>query len=124
MIAIDTGTLIAYLAGDAGPDCDTLDLALAHNEAYLPPVVVSEILSASNATEELTGIVLAIPTLAILDGYWERAGVLRRSLLGRGVKSALADTLICQSCLDHDVPLLTRDGDFRHFVRLSGLRVA
>jgi len=36
----------------------------------------------------------------------------------------LADTLIAQSCIDHDVRLVTRDDDFRHFVRLGGLRLA
>jgi predicted nucleic acid-binding protein len=43
-------------------------------------------------------------------------------VIGAGFKAKLADTLIAQSCLDHDVPLITRDGDFRHFVAL-GLRV-
>jgi predicted nucleic acid-binding protein len=33
------------------------------------------------------------------------------------VDAALAsDTLIAQTCIDHDVPLITRDQDFRHFV--------
>lgn len=31
--------------------------------------------------------------------------------------------LIAQSCLDHDLPLVTRDSDFRHFVRLAGVRL-
>jgi predicted nucleic acid-binding protein len=34
----------------------------------------------------------------------------------------LADTLIAQACLDHEVPLVTRDPDFRHF-RTAGLRL-
>jgi len=36
----------------------------------------------------------------------------------------MADTLICQSCLDHSVPLLTRDADFRNFVQYAGLKLA
>jgi predicted nucleic acid-binding protein len=27
--------------------------------------------------------------------------------------------LIAQSCLDHDIPLITYDHDFRHFVRVG-----
>ena len=55
-------------------------------------------------------------------GYWERAGRLRALAIGGGHKAKLADTLIAQACLDHDVPLVTRDSDFRHF-RAAGLRV-
>jgi hypothetical protein len=34
----------------------------------------------------------------------------------------LADTRIAQSGVDHDVPLVTRDGDFRPF-KTAGLRL-
>ncbi len=34
----------------------------------------------------------------------------------------MADALIAQSCLDHDVALVTRDRDFRNFARAAGLR--
>lgn len=36
-------------------------------------------------------------------------------MIGAGHKAKLADTLIAQACLDHRVPLVTRDLDFRHF---------
>ena len=51
--------------------------------------------------------------LEVLDGYWERAGLLRAGTLARRRKAALADVLIAQSCLDHDVESITRDRDFR-----------
>jgi predicted nucleic acid-binding protein len=35
----------------------------------------------------------------------------------------LADSLIAQSCLDHDVELLTRDPDFATFADLAGLKL-
>lgn len=124
MIAVDTSTLIAYLAGDRGRDVEALDLALAHNQARLPPVVVTEMLSAPNAPEHLVRLLAAMPILAIGDGYWERAGRLRGRVLARGLKAPLADALICQSCLDHDVPLLTRDRDFKHFAKQGGLILA
>ncbi len=124
MIAVDTSTLIAYLAGEAGRDVEALDSALARNQAHLPPVVVTETLSASKAPEHLARLILALPILDIADGYWERAGRLRRRLLARGLRAPLADALICQSCLDLDVPLITRDGDFKHFARHCGLRLA
>jgi predicted nucleic acid-binding protein len=35
----------------------------------------------------------------------------------------MGDVLVAQSCLDHKVPLITRDRDFRHFARLAGLKL-
>ena len=124
MIAIDTSTLIAYLAGDRGHDVEALETALAEGQAHLPPVVVTEALSARNMTDALARTILAMPSLSISDGYWERVARTRRGLLVRGLRAPLADTLICQSCLDNDVPLLTRDDDFRAFVRHGGLTLA
>jgi predicted nucleic acid-binding protein len=46
-----------------------------------------------------------------------RAAHSRRVLQENGLKARIADTLIAQSCIDHDVPLITRDRDFRHFFR-------
>ena len=124
MIAVDTSTLIAYLAGAGGGDADALDFALESNQARLPPVVVTETLSAPGVPPRIVRLILALPMLLIDDGYWERASRLRRRILGRGLRAPLADTLISQSCIDHDVALITRDRDFRHFSRHGGLKLA
>ncbi len=124
MIAVDTSTLIAFLAGESGRDVEVLDQAFANNQAHLPPVVVTEILSAPKAPASLERLILALPILAIAEGYWERAGRLRRRILARGLRAPLADALICQSCLGHDLALVTRDGDFKSFGRHCGLKLA
>ena len=124
MIAVDTSTLIAYLAGESGRDVEVLDQALANNQAHLPPVVVAEILSAPKAPASLERLILALPILAIAEGYWERAGRLRRRVLARGLRAPLADALICQSCLDHELALVTRDSGFKPFGRHGGLKLA
>ena len=46
----------------------------------------------------------------------------RRTLLEARLKATVADTLIAQSCIDHRVPLITHDRDFRHFVK-AGLKL-
>jgi hypothetical protein len=66
---------------------------------------------------------LQLPLLDVLDGYWERAGVLRARILAKRHKARIADALIAQSCLDHDVPLVSRDRNFRHFSRLAALQI-
>ncbi len=102
MIAVDTSSFVAFLSGASGKDVDAVDLALSHHQAALPPVVVSELLSDPKLPALVKDTLKPIPRLEILEGYWERAGFLRASVLARGHRAPLADTLIAQSCLDHD----------------------
>jgi len=48
---------------------------------------------------------------------------LRAQILKLKRRAPLVETLIAQSCIDHDVGLVTRDVDFRAFVRAGGLRL-
>jgi predicted nucleic acid-binding protein len=68
-------------------------------------------------------ILEGLPVLELETGYWRRAGQLRAAVLARGMKAYLADALIAQSCLDHDVPLVTRDTDFVRFAKVGGLKL-
>ena len=87
----------------------------------LPVVVLTELLSAPRLSRADAGLLRAMPRLEPTDGYWERAGALRASVLAKKLRARLADTLVAQLCIDHRTPLVTRDGDFRHFARLGGL---
>jgi predicted nucleic acid-binding protein len=98
VIAVDTSTWIAFLEGDAGEDAALLDRALQDRQVLMVPVV-----------------------LEIGPGYWQRAGELRAKVLAKRRKARLGDALIAQSCIDHDLPLLTRDRDFRAFADAAGL---
>lgn len=121
MIAVDTSSLVAFLAGEEGSDVEAVDEALALRAAALPPVVLTEILSAPGLDPEVAELVGALPRLEIRAGFWERAGALRAAILSRRLRARLADTLIAQSCLDHDTALVSRDEDFRHFAEHGGL---
>lgn len=123
MIAIDTSTLQRLFAGEVGEDIGSAIRAFESGEAVLPPAVLTETLSDPQTSERLTTIVLAVPLLHVADGYWERAGWLRADLKRGGFKANVADVLIAQSCIDHDIPLITYDRDFRHFVK-AGLKLA
>ena len=123
MIAVDTSSLVAYLAGGVGGDVQAIDLALSDNQACLPPVVLTELLSDPRLPNEVAAILREIPLLAISHGYWERAGRLRSKIIARKRRARLADSLIAQTCLDHDLALITRDGDFRSFAAFAGLKL-
>ena len=121
MIAVDSSSLIAFLAGDEGRDVDWLDQALALKQAALPPVVLTEILSAPGIERGAADLLRGLPVLDIRSGFWERAAETRARILAKRLRARLADTLIAQTCIDHRVPLVTRDRDFRHFSAHAGL---
>lgn len=122
MIAVDTSSMSAYLAGDTAEDVELVELALQQHHVVLPPVVLTELLSVPRLPRRVADVFRRLPLVAVLDGYWERAGALRARVRARGHKARLADVLIAQSCLDHRVALISRDQDFRHF-RGAGLAV-
>jgi len=121
MIALDTSSAIAFLSGERGRDVTAVEEALRLRQGVFPPVVVTELLSDPVLRSGAGTLIRAVPRLEVLDGYWERAGELRARLLRRGLKARLADTLIAQSCIDHEVALVTRDRDFRNFATHAGL---
>ncbi|HUJ14222.1 MAG TPA: PIN domain-containing protein [Thermoanaerobaculia bacterium] len=122
MIAVDTSTLRRFLDKISGADTARLQEAIAAKTARLPPVVVAECLSDPGIDAGFARDLLALPVLELRIGFWERAGRLRARVRAGGHKASLAGTLIAQSCMDHNVPLITHDRDFRHFVK-AGLKL-
>lgn len=121
MIAADTSTWIAFFEGDAGEDVELLDGALEDRQVVMAPVVLTELLSSPNLPHDVTETLLEIPLLEITPGYWKRAGALRARVLVKRRKARLGDALIAQTCIDSEVPLLTRDRDFRAFAEAAKL---
>jgi predicted nucleic acid-binding protein len=124
MIAADTSSLSAYFKGASGSDVDRVDFAFINGELFLPPVVLTELLSDPVSPAKLDSVITKFELLEITVGYWERAGQIRKKLMTLGFKSKIADALIAQSCIDHDVALITRDNDFGHFAKHCGLKLA
>jgi predicted nucleic acid-binding protein len=123
VIAADTGSIVAYLSGAAGHDVEVMEAALADRQLCLPPVVLTELLSAPLLPREVAVRLREVPLLGVNEGYWERAGALRARVLAAKRRARLGDALIAQSCLDHQVRLITRDRDFRHFARAARLKL-
>ncbi len=123
MVALDSSSIIAFLQGESGQDVVALEWALEHSQAALPPVVLCELLSDPKLSHDLGVLFKSLPLLEAVEGYWERTGQLRAHVLALGRRARLADSLIAQSCIDHEVPLVARDRDFRHFVEQSPLEL-
>ena len=123
LIATDTSSLVAYLSGESGEDVTQLQTAIEADALLMPPPVLSELLSKPDVSQ-IEALLANVPLMEIMDGFWDRAGRNRRVLRLQGLKAALADSLIAQCCIDADVPLITRDRDYRHFERWCGLKLA
>jgi len=121
VIAADTSSMIAFLQGDPGDDTDVIQSALDHQQLALPPVVLTELLSDPAISRPVRTLLAGLPILDVEPGCWERAGLLRASVLKQKKKARVADALIAQSCLDQSSPLVTRDRDFRHFAKAACL---
>ncbi len=123
MIALDTSVLVDALKGVSSPHTHLVKVAVAEYEAVIPAVVITELLSDPRPNPLLDSVLGELQTLDILPGYWERAGLLRAKLKAHKLKAKTADALIAQSCIDHDVPLLTRDVDFKHYAKYGRLKL-
>ena len=123
MIAVDTSIFILYLQNEQGEDIEILRRYLRIGEALFSPVVITELLSAPKLGANDKELILSLPVLDIEDGYWQCAGETRRKILQKRLKAKLGDALIAQSCIDHNIPLLTRDPDFRHYAQHCGLKL-
>jgi predicted nucleic acid-binding protein len=122
LIALDTSAFARLLDGLRDHATEAARAALSTRVAKLPPVVLTELLSNPSITPAAVDYVSSVPLIPLLDGYWQRAALLRVEVIRRGRKADIPDCLIAQSCIDHDIPLITYDHDFRHFVH-AGLKL-
>ncbi len=121
MIAADTSTWIAFLQGEGGEDAELLDKALEDRQVLMAPAVLTELLSDPKLPPPVAATLSEIPLIEMTSGYWERAGALRAQILAKHLKARLGDALIAQCCMDREIPLLTRDRDFRTFSEAANL---
>ena len=124
IIAADSSVLIDLQQGKSAPYLTFLIECLNADELCLPPAVLTEIISNPRKDNKTYEYLHHITLLEIGEGYWNRAGLLRKKLLLKGLKAKLGDALIAQACIDNEVPLLTRDADFEHYVKFGGLKLA
>ena len=123
MISADTSSLIAYFQGDKGDDINKINQSLLDQNLILSPVVVCELLSDPKLPKQIADYISALPVLEMKDGYWQRVAKIRSILISKKLKARLADSMIAQICVDHNISLITRDGDFKNFQKYSNLKL-
>lgn len=123
MIAADTSTWIAFFEIAPGQDTELLERAIRDRQTIMIPVVLTELLSDPLLDAADAQTLAEVPVIELEAGYWQRAGLLRAKVLSKRRKARLGDALIAQTCLDRNIPLLTRDQDFRAFADASQLNL-
>lgn len=121
MIAADTSTWICFFEGQQGEDVAALARALEARQVVMPPPVLTELLSDPELPQSVAQTLQDIPLVGLKDGFWHRAGKLRARALARKRKARLGDALIAQCCIDSNIALITRDGDFQAFSQALNL---
>ena len=120
MIA-DTSVWIDHFLGKPGDDLDLFRAALNEGRIVMAPAVLSELLSSTEMTSDIEKALSEMPFAPPSSGYWRDTGKLRRHLAKQSTNASLADCLVVQSCLEQDLPLLTRDKGIKKFAVKAGL---
>ncbi|MSP62179.1 MAG: PIN domain-containing protein [Myxococcales bacterium] len=123
-LVVDSSSWISYFDGGAGDSL--IDDALAEGRVWLPPVVVAELLSgrmSSRQRREIESLLADLPLCALDFPHWVRVGLLRATLLAKGVSISTPDAHVAQCALDLGALLLSEDGIFGHVARLVPLRL-
>lgn len=121
---VDTSVWIDHFLGKPGADLDAFRAALNEGRVVMAPAVLSELLSSTEMTVAVENALLEMPLASPTADFWKEAGNLRRRLAKQGANASLADCLIVQSCLEHGLPLLTRDRGIKSFAPKAGLSLA
>lgn len=119
MTAADTSAWIDFSRGGVTAAASRLERVLDEGTLVIPEPVLFEVLSGPGITSEAEQALTTIPRIEALSGMWERAGKMRRRLLKKKSRARAMDCLIAQVCIDHGVPLIASDSDFKKFKKFG-----
>jgi predicted nucleic acid-binding protein len=122
-ICVDSSVVIPYLNNETFPEIALFQNLLVSDYIVFSPFVVAEILSYPYLTQQDYDFTTQIQCLPFTPEMHIRAGLTRAFLLQKEYKPKLPDTFIAQGCIDHNIPLLTRDVGFKVFEKECGLKL-
>lgn len=124
----DTSVWIALLAKRDVAETRLLRHWLMQDAACVTPVIVQELLQGARGEQELSLLesrFMALPMLIATPDTFARAGGLYARCRWKGITiRSPHDCLIAATAVEHDVPLLSFDRDFKQLARIEpGLRL-
>jgi predicted nucleic acid-binding protein len=123
VICADSSVFIQFFRNVAGREVELLAQSLKDQMLVMNPFVLTELLTASNLKKQLEADLIDLQRIQLREGFFERAGFLRRLIYTKGSGVSLSDTYIAQACIDSNIPFLTTDGDFKLIAKYSDLRL-
>ncbi len=120
----DTSALVDYLYGRGS---QAIEDAIREETLVLPPIVISELLSGSDAPlrrAAIAEVLKDLPMHAVGRPHWTDVGNMRNDLKRHGLTVTIPDAHVAQCALDLDAPLLSRDDIFRLIAERVPLRLA
>ncbi len=125
-ICLDTDFLVGVLRGDV--DAGKKAAELAEKSLACSAMSAIELFVGANLRKdkpksvELVNILLGkLNLLEINREISEKAGAIKAQLITTGQQVSLADVIIAATCLEHNMPIVTRN--VKHFSKIRGLKV-
>lgn len=129
MILVDSSVWIDYFSGNNSPETDFLDGALGVRAVAIGDLIFTEILQGFRHDKDYKTAKRLLETLTIFELLGKKMAVKSaenfRKLRKKGLTiRKTADVIIASFCIEHNLPLLFSDKDFKPFVEHLGLRNA
>jgi predicted nucleic acid-binding protein len=120
----DTSAVVDYLYGRGS---QAIEEAIRAETLVLPPIVIAELLSGSDAPlrrAAIAEVLKDLPMHAVGRPHWMAVGNMRHDLKRHGLNITIPDAHVAQCALDLNAPLFTRDDIFRLIAQHIPLRLA
>ena len=129
MILVDSSVWIDYFSGNGSPETDFLDGVLGVSAIAIGDLILTEVLQGFRHDKDYKTAKRLLEELTIFELLGKKMAVKSadnfRKLRKKGVTiRKTADVIIASFCIEHNLPLLFSDKDFKPFVQHIGLRDA
>ncbi|MCO6411495.1 MAG: PIN domain nuclease [Thiogranum sp.] len=129
MILVDSSIWIDYFSGNGSPETDFLDGMLGVSAVAIGDLILTEVLQGFRHDKDYKTAKRLLGELTIFELLGTKMAVKSannfRKLRKKGITiRKTADVIIASFCIEHNLPLLYSDKDFKPFVEHLGLRNA
>lgn len=126
MILVDSSVWIDYFTGNNSPETDLLDRTLGVRPVAVGDLILTEVLQGFRTDKDYTTARTLMEELTILEMLGKEMAIRSaknfRKLRKKGITiRKTADVIIASFCIEHRIPLLFADKDFKPFVTHLGL---
>jgi predicted nucleic acid-binding protein len=127
VIIVDSGVWVGYFNGVESTAADRLDELLGVTRLAVGDIILTEVLQGFRDDAQYKVAKHTMTSLPVLEMFGQaiaiRSAENYRSLRARGITIRKPlDVVIATYCIEHDLPLLFEDRDFRPFVQHLGLK--